>query len=62
MFQKCDLVEIDNHQFYIVKDLLKLGANPEKVSRVIFSNFTDNSIRRDGGNDFFTFLKQNYPL
>ena len=62
VFQKCDLVEIDNHQFYIVKDLLKLGANPEKVSRVIFSNFTDNSIRRDGGNDFFTFLKQNYPL
>ncbi len=62
VFQNCYTATLSDSNFFVAKDLLSLGANPKEVSQFILQNFSENYIRKLGGDDFLTFLKQNYPL
>ena len=60
VLQACYTSTLSDSNFFVAKDLLKLGANPKVVSRAIFNEYSASYIRNHGGDDFYTFVRDNF--
>ncbi len=60
VLRHCPVQSLTPSNFFIAKDLLKLGADPKEISKLIIENYSEYYIRANGGDVFYTFLRDNF--